>query len=437
MSFAPRVPHDVEAERAILGAALLAPYVVAQSAAAGLEAESFYREPHRVVWRAMSYVDRDGALDIVTLAGRLGEQGELEGIGGWSYLSGLGQSAPSVTNAPAYVETVLRHARARDLVVSCTDTASRVIAGDDGDDARAELAASLVSGTASPPTCRPEIDSVSAVWDAMRSGRPPDAFLHSPWAPLNSAVRGIYRGELTIVVAQPRTGKSAFCDQWVTWLAVQGGVPGCVFSLEMTHEQMTLRRLACLAQADYSDLQDYRPRDDEIVALDDARGLLEAAPLHTDEAMLTMEQIWSRTKSGVRQHGWQWILIDHAHIVRASTPKANRVEQLGHVGLLGKQIAKDTGTAVLMAAQMNSDLKKRSDQRPRMGDIAYGPTMEQSAATVLGLYRDELHNRESTQRGMAEVLPIKARFGAGEDVRLDWIGCQQRFRDFGNSTWSD
>ena len=419
-------PHDLGAERAILGAVLISPHVVAKAAAAGLERESFYREPHRVCWQAMSEVDNAGALDIVTLSGRLEEMGKMDEIGGFSFLVGLTASTPLVANIGAYVDTVLRHARARDLMVACSETVASVAAGDDADEARASLSARLTTGTATAPTCNAEAGSVNAILDAMRSGKPPAQFLRSPWPLINSAIRGVYRGELTIVVAQPRTGKSVLVDQWATHLAIEG-TPGCVFALEMTHEQMSLRRLACIAHADYADLQDYRLRPDHEVAVDAAREVLASSPLMTDDAMLSMEQIWARTKAGVRQHGWEWIVIDHAHIVRASDPKANRIDQLGHIGLLGKQIAKDTGVAVLMAAQMNSDLKRRTDKRPRLGDIAYGTTMEQSAATILGLYRDELVDEDTNFRGLADVIPVKTRFGAGVPVQLRWVGEQQRF----------
>lgn len=427
-------PHDIGAERAILGAVLISPHVVSLAAAAGLEGESFYREPHRVIWRAMCDVDRAGSLDIVTLAGRLEEQGKLDAVGGWSELSGFAQSTPLVANIGAYVDVVLKHARARDLLVACMDAAGQVRAGDDADDVRSSLAVRLTTGAATAPTCNTEAETVRSILADMRSGRPPDSFLRSPWAPVNAAIRGIYRGELTIVVAQPRTGKSAFTDQWAVDLALRG-VPGCVFALEMTHEQMTLRRLACLANADYADLQDYRLRDDHEAAVGGAMTALEGAPLHTDDAMLTMEQIWSRTKAGVRQHGWEWIVIDHAHIVRASDTKTNRIDQLGHIGLLGKQIAKDCGVAVLMAAQMNSDLKKRTDKRPTLGDIAYGTTMEQSAATILGLHREELH-KDTPMKGIADVIPIKTRFGAGGDLKLRWRGESQRFDPMFKDEWS-
>lgn len=426
MNAAPKIPHDIGAERAILGAAFLSPDTVAEAAAMMLEVESFYREPHRALWRAMLHVDQHSTLDLVTVAGRLEQQGKLEEIGGYSYLAGLAPSAPSVANVGAYVETVLKHARARDLLVACGDATGRVYSGEDADDARADLAARLVNGSEQAPTCDDENATVNSIWEKMRSGVPPDTYLSSPWRLVNAAVRGIYRGELAIVVGQPATGKSVFCDQYAVDLALRG-IPGCVFALEMTHEQMTIRRLANLARADYSDLQDFKPRSDEIVALDEARERLASAPIWTDDGMLTMEQIWSRTKAGVRRHGWEWIVIDHAHTVKASDGKADRNSQLEHIGLIGKQIAKDCKVAALMAAQMNSDIKKRKDKRPQRGDIAYGSTMEQNAATVLGLHREELHNRESMMRGVAEVIPIKTRFGRGDDVKLRWVGSQQRF----------
>ena len=420
------VPHDLAAERAVLGAVLLSPDVLHEAQAAGIEATSFYREPHRQVWRAMCATARAGALDLVSLTGALETVGALDQVGGYSYIAGLSAAVPSIVNIATHVDTVLRKARARALLVDCADATGRITQGDDPDDVRASLASRLVAGTAEDATCEAMGESVHKAWDWLRSTDPDVEVLRTPWARLNGAVRGVYVGELTVIVGQPRTGKSVIADQIATSWAVDQGIPGCVFALEMTRPQMMLRRIASRASVDYAALQDRRLSNDDLAAVWQAHGELETAALWTDDAMLTMEQIWARAKAGARRYGWMWIVIDHAHIVRASDQRANRIDQLGHIGLLGKQIAKDCGIAVLLPAQMNSDAKKRTDRRPQMGDIAYGTTLEQSAATILGLHRQELHEPSTSMRGVLEVVPIKTRFGVGNPVSLTWQGHYQR-----------
>ena len=420
------VPHDLAAERAVLGAVLLSPDVLHEAQAAGIEATSFYREPHRQVWRAMCATARAGALDLVSLTGALETVGALDQVGGYSYIAGLSAAVPSIVNIATHVDTVLRKARARALLVDCADATGRITQGDDPDDVRASLASRLVAGTAEDATCEAMGESVHKAWDWLRSTDPDVEVLRTPWVRLNDAVRGVYVGELTVIVGQPRTGKSVIADQIATSWAVDQGIPGCVFALEMTRPQMMLRRIASRASVDYAALQDRRMSNDDLAAVWQAHNELETAALWTDDAMMTMEQIWARAKAGARRYGWRWIVIDHAHIVRASDQRANRIDQLGHIGLLGKQIAKDCGIAVLLPAQMNSDAKKRTDRRPQMGDIAYGTTLEQSAATILGLHRQELHEPSTSMRGVLEVVPIKTRFGVGNPVSLTWQGHYQR-----------
>lgn len=427
------VPHDLAAERAVLGAVLLSPDVLHEAAAAGIEATSFYREPHRQVWRAMVTASRSGSLDVVSLAGTMETAGTLEQVGGYSYLAGLPASVPSVVGIRTHIDTVLRKARARTLLTDCADATGRIGQGDDPDDVRASLASRLVAGTAEDATCEAMGESVHKAWDWLRSTDPDVEVLRTPWARLNDAVRGVYVGELTVIVGQPRTGKSVIADQIATAWAVDHGIPGCVFALEMTRPQMMLRRIASRASVDYAALQDRRLSGDDLAAVWQAHGEMETAALWTDDAMLTMEQIWARTKAGARRYGWRWIVIDHAHIVRASDQRANRIDQLGHIGLIAKQIAKDCNVAVLLPAQMNSDAKKRGDRRPQMGDIAYGTTLEQSAATILGLHRQELHEPTTEMRGVLEVVPIKTRFGVGNPVSLTWQGHYQRAVGFASS----
>jgi len=423
------IPHDIGAERAVLGAAILAPHVIHDAAAAGLTRSSFYREANALLWDVFFAVDKAGALDLVTIGAELDRRGKMEAIGGYAFVAGLPASCPSVSNIPVYFNALLKHERARKALQAIKTAEQALVTGDDPDDTLATLQAALGSGDAVESSVSWESETVAAVFNAIVAGEVGSTVYETPWPQVNESIGGLCDKEVTICVAQPRTGKSVFCDQIARHLAANLGIPGCYFALEMDRRRMTERRLSAEASVYYNRVQ--RPKtctDEDIVALDAARQRLGEAPLRTDEAMLTMEQIWARTRSGVRREGWKWIVIDHAHIVRASDPKANRVAQLEHVGLLSKQIAKDCGVAVLLAAQMNKDALKRPNKRPQMGDIAYGGTIEQVAATVLGLYRDELYNEASEMRGKAEVIPIKARFGEGDRTFLDWQGPYQRFR---------
>lgn len=431
-----RIPHDVGAERAILGAVLLSPDTFHRLAGDGIERESFYREPHRLMWEVFSGLLRAGStVDVVTVSGALEARGKLDAVGGFSYLAGLPASCPGVSEAPHYAETVLRLSRARAVLSACSEATGRIMQGDDPDAVAAEHQAKITDAAPTPASCSWESETVASVMRSIRYGGTEDVLpCHLP--EVNEQFGGAFVGEVTVVEAPPRTGKSVFCSQWAEHLSVTMGVPGCEFTLEMTRAQETTRRLSRWADVDYGKLQREQRRPEgtasslssgEWSALLSAEERLAEAPLRTDDALLTVEQIWSRTKAGVAREGWRWVVVDHFHIIRPSRGMRGENDVRGHIARNLKALAKDCGVALIIAAHMNKENMRRQDKRPAMGDIRHGGELEGIAATILGVYRDELFNPDTEVPGIAEFSGVKARFGAGRNIRAKWEGRYQRF----------
>ena len=432
-----QIPHDIGAERAILGAVMLAPNAYYRLAAQGIEVESFYREPHRLMWDVFaSLVRRKVNIDVVTVSGELEDRQRFDELGGYSYIAGLPASCPGIIDAPHYADIVLRKARARSLLLACQEATARLLQGDDPDVVGAEHQAQVIDSAPKPESCSWESATQEQVVNDIRNGGT-DSVLESHLPDLNREIGGAIVGEVTVVVAPPRTGKSVLCAQWGEHLAVELGIPGCEFALEMTRKQESTRRLARWASIDYGTLQaaQRRPKDTpttlsagEWSDLLKAQDRLSSAPIATDEELLTIEQIWARTKAGVARDGWRWVVIDHFHIVRPTRGIKGENDVRGHIARGLKALAKDCGVAVIVAAHMNRGNAQRSDKRPTLGDVRYGGELEGIAASIIGIYRDELTNPGTEARGIAELNGIKARFGTGGSIKARWEGRFQRFR---------
>ncbi|MFZ8925846.1 MAG: replicative DNA helicase [Candidatus Nanopelagicales bacterium] len=430
------IPHDIGAERAILGAVLLNPDTFHRLQGIDVVRESFYREPHRLIWETFAGLVKAGhAIDMVTVAGALEQRGKLEPIGGYSYLAGLPSACPGSEQATDYGQTVLRHARSRALLLACSEATAAIFEGGDPDAIASEHAARVTEGAPTPRSSSWESETVDAVMTKIRYGGSDDV-LPCHLDSVNEEFGGALVGGVTVVIAPPRTGKSVFCAQWGEHLAVCLGIPGCEFALEMTREQETTRRLARWASVDYGKLQREQRRPQGVTTslsagewsdLTSASERLASAPLRTDEALLTIEQIWSRTKAGVAREGWRWIVIDHFHIVQPSPGLSDENAIRGHIATQVTALAKDCKVAVIIAAHMNKGNNSRTDKRPRMGDIRHGGKLEGDAASIMGIYRDELFNEKTELPGIAEISAVKARFGVGRNAKVKWEGQYQRF----------
>lgn len=426
-----RVPHDIGAERALLGAALLSPESMHTAAGLGLEIEHFYSEASRLMWRVFWDCDRRGAVDLTSVVGRLEEIGKLEAVGAYSWVAGLGAACDSIQHVPQYADTVMRHARARTALTYVEGFRARIREGEDPDESAAWLQARLIDGAPDPATAEWASDTVARVRPQFSSRQRPERFLPVASNALKAVVRGIPLAHITMVIAPSRAGKSVLMDGLCSDLAVEWGIPGCMFALEMTCEEMLDRRVSRLASLNYDAVQDRNLSDEQLVHADAAMTRLDSAPLMTDEGVYTIHQICAIARTGWRQNGWQWIGIDHLHEIKKSDPNLSPQAHMQEVADALKELTKTTGLACLIAAQMNSDYKGRKDQHPRLGDVRYGGPVEEKAALILGIYRDVLNNPESERRFEADIDAIKARFARGGRAVLKWEGHFQRFVDMG------
>ncbi len=428
MIISDKIPHDVGAERACLGAVLMSPDTLWDLQAQGVVPESFYSEPHRLIWR--TYLECSQAnepMDPVGVAGRLERAGMLDKIGGYPYLVGLLGSCPMTSEVDKYAARVLMDARARALMTSCVMAHANLSRGGDFEGAAKMLGDTIEEGSPKPPTCSPVSDTAHRVVDRLIRDEPGAQALPTGIRELDEEHgRLIVLGKVILILGASGLGKSALMGQLAKGLAANGH-PGCLFGLEMTRDEYMERDLANEGRISYSRIQHGSLTDEEKAILVGAHERIDRLPYWVDDDLPTMPEIYARTRRGVRTEGWQWIGIDHAHIVPASDDRMTEPERISEIAEYAQRIGKKCGVAVILCVQMNSDVKKRTDKRPKLGDIDYGKKLVQAASTALGLYRDDYYNPESGVKGLAEVSILKARFGRLGRAKMRWRGEFQRF----------
>lgn len=429
VSLPDRVPHDIGAERALLGAVLLSPGVFHLAQGEGFTKEHFFKEASRLIWDVFSYCDRAGSLDVTLVAGRLEELGKLERIGGVVWLLDLSASCPSIHNAKRYVETIMRHARSRALLLAGEQMRHAILSGENPDDAAAIVNRTFAEGQVDPASAEWASDTIDRLRPQFSARQKPDRFLPLESRVLRGMVGGIAKGHILLVVGLPGMGKSVFMDGLCVDLAVEHGISGCLFSLEMSLDAVTERRISRLASVNYGAVQDRQVTDEELFHVDQAMNRLDTAPLMTDEKLYTVHQLCARARAGQREHEWQWIGIDHLHEFRKTDPNMSPQAHMQEVADALHELCKTTKLAVILGAQMNSEARNRKDPRPRLGDVRYGKPVEEKAAVMLGIYRDHVINPSPERRFEVDINAAKSRFGTGGRCIMRWEGHFQRVVD--------
>nr|AKH48212.1 replicative DNA helicase [uncultured marine virus] len=424
-------PNDIGAERALLGAAMMSPETMHTAAGGGLERDHFHNEGSRLMWDVLWHCDKRGAVDLPSVAGRLQDLGKLESIGGFSWLAGLPAACGSIQHVPQYAETVMRHSRARQTLMHAEALKARILGGGDPDEASAWMQGRLVDSAPESSTAEWASDTIERIRPQFSARSRPERFLPIRSRALRAVARGIPKAHTTVIVAPSRAGKSVLLEQLTTDLAFFDGIPGCMFALEMTCEEMMDRRISRLASINYDDVQDRTLSDDAAVEADNLFSLLDQCVLMTDDGVYTVHQICSRARAGIRRHDWQWVGIDHLHEIKKSDPNMSPIAHMQEVADALKELTKTTGIACLIAAQMNKDASNRKDPHPRIGDIRFGGPLEEKAALILGIHRDALNNPDGERKSEADVDALKARFARGGRAIMRWEGHFQRFADMG------
>ena len=428
-------PHNIEAEQSVLGAILLDPAALAV-ASEHVTTADFYRQAHQHIFSAMQrLLDREEALDLVTLAAELATAGQLETIGGRGYLAELAGSVGSSANIRHHAKLtkdakVLREMRALGMVLTRKATEGREPAADVlgwAEQALFQVAHRSHTGgfesVASIMASSVQYIEVASRTASHITGIP------TGFEPLDHLLSGWQKTDLIIIGARPSMGKTSLALNTAVAAAKAGHGVG-IFSIEMSKQQLGLRLLSAESGVDGQALRTATFHRDDWFPLAKAASRLEALPLWIDDSGdLTLTMLRAKARRLKAQHNIQMIVVDYLQLMQGAEEAESRQQEISSISRGLKLMAKELDIAVIALSQLNRSLESRDDKRPRLSDLRESGSIEQDADVVCFLYREQVYDRNTPDIGIAECLVKKQRNGPIGDVRLGWIEKTVSFGD--------
>ena len=440
------LPHDVEAEEAVLGSILIDGECLTRLVPL-LKEGAFYRERNQLCFdAALSLFQRDQAVDQVTLAGELARTEKLVLAGGMAYLSHLVSITPTSVHAEDYAQVISRTSSMRRLI----DAGNRIIdlGYADTEDLeatmrQAEDALFTVRGTGQPRSFVPlkEIydqylqEQASAAADPEFSGMP----IMSGFPDLDECLGGLQRADLVILGARPSMGKSSLAVNMAVNAAKSGQTCG-VFSLEMTREQLAMRILASEAEIDSHRLRlglYTHMEEDRII---DSIGRLSDLPVFIDDTPYQgMVEMRGKARRLALERGLDLLVVDYLQLVQGKQKwgQSNRVQEITEISRELKVLAGDLKVVLIACSQLNRMVENRPNNRPRLSDLRDSGSIEQDADVVMFIHREDVYTTEEewTQthlgqdypRNIAEIIIAKHRKGPTGSIRLEFVDNLVRF----------
>jgi replicative DNA helicase len=434
-------PHSIESEQSLLGGLLLDNTAWDRIADQVTEAD-FYRDDHRRIFRhIVKLIELNRPADVVTVFESLDKSGEAEQSGGMSYLGEIANNTPSAANIHRYAEIVRERSILRKLVSVGDEIAATALAPK-GRDARQLLdeAESKVfeikdaglsrSDGFSPiqPILGKVIDRVQEMYDRGSdiTGIP------TGFADLDTRTSGMQPGDLIILAGRPSMGKTAMALNVAEHVALQEGLPVGIFSMEMPATQLALRFLSSVGKIDSYKLRAGRLSDDEWQRMTYALGKLHEAPIHIDETpALNATELRARARRLYRQCGQLGlIVIDYLQLMSSVRDGENRATELSDISRAVKALAKELSVPIIALSQLSRNVEQRPNKRPVMSDLRESGAIEQDADVIIMIYRDEVYNQDSPDKGTAEAIIVKQRSGPIGTSRLTFLGEYTRFENF-------
>jgi len=438
-------PHSLDAEQSVIGGLMLLNDSL-DKVADIISANDFYQYAHRLIFEhTLKIINAGKPADIITVAESLDISAELTSVGGLAYLANLVQNTPSAANIRRYAEIVRERSLMRQLIEvssGITESAYNPQGRDVKnllDDAEAKILNIAESGHRSNqgflgvqqilPGVINRIDDLY-----QRENQSGLTGISTGFEDLDQFTSGFQPGDLIIVAGRPSMGKTAFSINIAENIALQNKLPIAIFSMEMGASQLVTRMLGSIGKLDQQRMRNGSLEDDDWFRLTSAVGKLNDAPVYIDEgAGLTSFDVRARARRLQRQAGQLGlIVIDYIQLMSGTSDKSNenRATEISEISRSLKSLAKELNVPVVALSQLNRSVEQRQDKRPVMSDLRESGAIEQDADLILFIYRDEVYNKDSEQKGTAEIIISKQRNGPIGTVRLTFLGEHTRFENY-------
>lgn len=433
-------PHSIEAEQSVLGGLMLDnrawDHIVDR-----LREEDFYRHDHRLIYRVMGKLSNQSKpLDVLTVAESLRELHELDNAGGEVYLFELANNTPSVANIKAYADIVRERSVFRQLISAANDIAGRAFNPQGRtsvellDEAERQVFAISEQGVRNggPVNITDFLAKTMERIDLLANLDDPITGIPTGYHDLDEMTSGLQRSDLVIIAGRPSMGKTAFAMNIAEHVVMKSKLPVLVFSMEMPGESIVMRLLSSLSRIDQLKIRTGKIEEQDWPRVMSTVSMLSDAPMFIDDTpALSPAELRARARRVAKEHGQiGMIVIDYLQLMQVPGFNENRTAEISEISRSLKALAKELNVPVIALSQLNRGLEQRADKRPVMSDLRESGAIEQDADLIAFIYRDEVYNDQSPDKGTAEIIIAKQRNGPIGKLRLTFLGQYTCFENF-------
>jgi replicative DNA helicase len=433
------LPHNLEAEKSVLGAILIN-NAAFNLAAEVIDSQDFFRDAHRRIWDKMVVLnERNEPVDLVTLKDELVRSGDLDEVGGPAYVSALTDGVPRSTNVEYYAKIVKEKSTLRRLIQASNEVLVRAYdAEEDADDLLDEAERTIFSiaeGRMRSGFVKLSelVDGGYALVEQLQNSKGLVTGVPSGFVDLDEMTRGFQPSDLVIIAARPAMGKTSFVMNASLNAALEAGKSVGIFSLEMSKEQLFLRLLTSEARVDahrfrggFLGEQDYERLNSAFARLHDAKVFIDDTP------SIGVLEMRAKSRRLAAEHGLDMLVIDYLQLMQGRGRFDNRQQELASISRSLKILAKELSIPIIALSQLSRATETRSDHRPQLSDLRESGALEQDADVVMFIYRPEVYAEEEQKNevdGVAEVIIGKQRNGPIGTVSLAFLKQYTRFEN--------
>jgi replicative DNA helicase len=436
----PKVPpQNIEAEQCILGAILLDKDAL-NKAVEMLTEEDFYRSAHRRIFAAMMDLsEANEEIDSITLAERLKARGDLETVGGVAYLAELVHVVPSAANVRYHCKIVHEKALVRGLITVSTEIITRGYEGDtpvgdlldSAEQAVFRLAEGKLGRSFAPlkDVIKESLDLV----DRLSKRKEHVTGVPTGYLDLDNMLAGLQPSDLVVVAGRPSMGKTSLALGMAQYAAISSHHTVGIFSLEMSKPQLVLRMLSSEARVDSHSLRIGRLAKEDWWRLAEAAGRLEQAPIYIDDSgTMTVQQMRAKARRLKAERGLDLIVVDYLQLIQGRSDAESRQQEISDISRSLKGLAKELNVPVIALSQLSRAVESRKPPIPVLADLRESGAIEQDADVVMFIYREEMYEPESEEKGIAQILIRKHRNGPVGECKLFFHDRYAKFENLEN-----
>jgi len=443
-------PHSLEAEQSLLGG-LLIDNEALDKVADLVSVKDFYRQDHQIIYQHIHrLIERSQPADIVTVGESLESNSELNTVGGLEYLGLLAESTPTAANIRGYAQIIRERSIMRNLVEVGTDIVDNALSPQ-GRDAQqlldeseskifqiAEAGKNDRIGFTDIKELLPQV--AERIDQLFQRDNPSDVTgIPTGYKDLDMMTSGLQPGDLIIIAGRPSMGKTSLALNMCEYVSVDTGLPTAVFSMEMASTQLVSRLIGSVGKLNQHKMRTGQLDDNDWEKLSYALGQLNEAPIFIDEgSALNPYEVRARARRLHKQCGrLGLIVIDYLQLMGSAGSTENRATEISEISRSLKALAKELNVPVIALSQLNRSVEQRPDKRPVMSDLRESGAIEQDADVIMFIYRDEVYNPETPDKGIAEIILAKQRNGPVGRVKLTFLGEYTKFENYANPVGYD